>query len=320
MPCSGVPPEIAVDRKNRDHLHRRRRQRHRRVGHAWKRANGVTRAVVERQALRRLDRGAVRVHGRDQHPIAVEPERTCRERRERPNEEARARRRAPARARPARRRGCSAAPPRRPVRRTVPRALILHRLHRRDARGLQRRRHAEEQRGRHRHADREQQHVPVHRHIQEDRPRLGRDLADEEAAAPRRQQDAARRARAGQHHAFREQLPHQAPARRAKRDAQAQLVPPRGGARKEEVRDVGAGDHQHQRNDGHDDDQRTLVALAQRRIAGRRRHERKRPRAVFGMRARRPLHGNRRVEHLLTDAAHGRGRRVERLIRLGAAP
>ena len=63
-------------------------------------------------------------------------------------------------------------------------SVILHRLHRRDAGGLERRRHAEEQRGRDRDADREQQHVPIDRQIQKDRTHLGRDLADHEAGWP----------------------------------------------------------------------------------------------------------------------------------------
>ena len=68
------------------------------------------------------------------------------------------------------------------------------------------------------------------------------------------------RAGAGQQQALGEQLPRDAQARRAERQAQAELLAARGGARQQQVREVRARDQQHQPDDDHDRQQRPTVA------------------------------------------------------------
>ena len=50
--------------------------------------------------------------------------------------------------------------------------------------------------------------------------------------------------------------------RRAKGEPHAELVPARGGARQQQVRDVDARDHQHEQHDNEDREERTRVGLA----------------------------------------------------------
>ena len=77
-----MPPDDGVDRQDRNHLDRRRLIRQRRVARRpAARATAVARAFIQRQPLRRIDRGAVPVDARDQHAIAIETERPRRERR-----------------------------------------------------------------------------------------------------------------------------------------------------------------------------------------------------------------------------------------------
>ena len=147
-------------------------------------------------------------------------------------------------------------------------AVLLDGLHRRDARRAKRRRRAEEQRRHDGDGARERQHPPVEREIEEHGVGLRRQLAHEELAAPARDQQPERGADRRQQEAFRQQLTHQPPPRRAERQAHAPLVTPRGRARQQQVGDVGARDQQHERDHDHDRHERLLVAAAELRVAG----------------------------------------------------
>ena len=87
--------------------------------------------------------------------------------------------------------------------------------------------------------------------------------ADQDAAAPGCQQDAERAAGRGQQKAFRQQLACETHPAGAQREADGDLLLAAGGARQQEVRDVGAGDQQDQAHDGHEDVERLGVGIAQ---------------------------------------------------------
>ena len=138
-----------------------------------------------------------------------------------------------------------------------------------DARAPQRRRHAEQHGGRDRHGGGEAEHAPVERQRRETRcwststaagRAAGCPSARRRARAPRRAPDSSRLS-ASSCRAMRQ-------PRRAERQPHAQLVAPRRRAREQQVRDVGAGDQQHQPDDDHDRGQRPAIALAQARAAG----------------------------------------------------
>ena len=129
-----------------------------------------------------------------------------------------------------------------------PASLRLERVVRLHARAAQRRRHAEEQRRR----DRRSPAVNPSTRQSSERSRntrVGgrRQLPHEQPAAPLREEQPEQRADAGQQQALAQQLPRDPQARRAERDAHAELVPARGRAREEQVRDVRARDQQHER-------------------------------------------------------------------------
>ena len=77
----------------------------------------------------------------------------------------------------------------------------------------------------------------------------------------------------GEHGAFRQQLPDDPGAAGAYREPQRDFGTPRAGARQQQVRDVRAADEQHQRNDGHDDEQRPRQLAPQFVETARRRYE-----------------------------------------------
>jgi len=108
-----------------------------------------------------------------------------------------------------------------------------------------------------READGEREHGEVRARVELHRRRVGREPGqherDEAAEGPEREQRAERAARERDQHALREQLLNQAAARRSERQAQRDLAAARGRAREQQVRDVRAGDQQHQRERGHHD-------------------------------------------------------------------
>ena len=124
---------------------------------------------------------------------------------------------------------------------------------------------------------------------------------------------------AAMQHALREQLPDDAAARRADRQAHGDLALARGRARQHQVRQVRAGDQQHQPGGREQQPQRRLVVAAQRRDAGagRERAELERQIAlrVLGAVARR----QRRLEDRRRDRGELRRRPLERPARLQPA-
>ena len=89
-----------------------------------------------------------------------------------------------------------------------------------------------------------------------------------------------------EHHALHQRLREQPSTRRAQRGPDGELDPPAETAREQQVRQVGAGDHQHGRRDGEQDDQWRRELLAHVVDAGRRRHHAdhliRDPRAILG--------------------------------------
>ncbi len=65
--------------------------------------------------------------------------------------------------------------------------------------------------------------------------------------------------------ALEEELPHEPYAARSERDAERDLAPPRGRAREEEIRDVGAGDEEDDADHPHEHQERGLGSVAQTR-------------------------------------------------------
>ena len=135
-------------------------------------------------------------------------------------------------------------------------AAFLQRGHQLRASRLQRRRETEEQSGEQRHAQREQQHRRVHVSVRD--ARRAPLQRHQEPHARHGDPHAQRAPGERQHHALRQNLPHDVPARRAERRAQRELPLPRRGARQHEARHVGARDQQHQRHGGHQDLERRL--------------------------------------------------------------
>ena len=84
----------------------------------------------------------------------------------------------------------------------------------------------------------------------------------ERAGAPQREQQSQHSAGRRQHDTFREELPQQAAASGAERQPDRDLPPAGGGAREQQVRDIGAGDEQYQAHDGHEDQERRPELLA----------------------------------------------------------
>ena len=121
-----------------------------------------------------------------------------------------------------------------------------------------------------RHGRGEREQPPVDLHVEEHGVRLRRQLPDEQAAAPVRDAEAGERARGREQQDLDEQLAREAPARRAQRQAHAELVASRGGARQEQIGDVGAGDQQHERDHGHRHEHRLAIGAAHQSTCRRR--------------------------------------------------
>jgi len=138
-------------------------------------------------------------------------------------------------------------------------SFILQRLDGRHTRRMQSRHRSEEHDGNPGYADRECQHAPVDREIDQDGAVGSRKQSHERPAGPRGQQRPGEGAGAPQRQGFDEQRPRQAPPRRAQREPYAQFAPPRCGARQEQARDVQADDQEHDARDDREDDEGVLV-------------------------------------------------------------
>ena len=112
------------------------------------------------------------------------------------------------------------------------------------------RRDAEDQRCGKRRRGREGEHRTIERHGGGPRQGVRRQL-DQRINAELRQPQAGDAAEEGQHQAFGDQLPDQAPAAAADRGAHRQLALARGRSHQQQVGDVGAGDQQHEHDRAH---------------------------------------------------------------------
>jgi len=132
-----------------------------------------------------------------------------------------------------------------------------------DPRRAQRRREAEADAGEHADRDEKHQDTQVGRQIEPDRRRTQPDHAEQGSHAPVGDADAGQRTERREHHALGEQLTHQPGAAAADRQAHADLAAARRGARQQQIRDVGARDHEHEGDDRHDDAKRCGVRAAE---------------------------------------------------------
>ncbi len=134
------------------------------------------------------------------------------------------------------------------------RRLAHHRLQL-GVRALNRRRQAEEHAGHDRQGGREREHGRVDVDGLQSRQARRADL-HEGVDAPDRDQQAERAAGRREQHALGQELPHQARAAGAQRAANGNLPLPDRRAREQQVRDVGAGDQQHEADRGEQRQQR----------------------------------------------------------------
>src|SRR5262245_40948823 len=80
-------------------------------------------------------------------------------------------------------------------------------------------------------------------------------------------------AREREQNAFGQKLPNQSGSARAQRQPHPDLVSPGGAPRQQQVRDVGAGDQHDSAHDGHENEQRLAISLAETRETFRERHD-----------------------------------------------
>ncbi len=111
--------------------------------------------------------------------------------------------------------------------------------------------------------EREREHRQVEPHVGLGRQRAVRHQEQDAFQDGRRERDAERPSDRRQHEALDEQLPHDLPARRAERRAQRELALTGGAARQQQVRDVGAGDEQHESDGAEQQPQRRLRRVAE---------------------------------------------------------
>ena len=154
-------------------------------------------------------------------------------------------------------------------------ALSLQRRHEIRTRAVQRRKQSEEQAG----ADRERAGEERDRAIDLQTYRVGglrRQHRRYQIQRPARDEDAADAAKDGEQARFPEQLTDQLAAARADRQPDGHLAGARGAAREQQVRDVRAGDHEHERRDAEEERERRLRLARDARLPVRARLERDR--------------------------------------------
>jgi hypothetical protein len=120
---------------------------------------------------------------------------------------------------------------------------------------------AERQSRRDRNARAEREHPIVERQVEENRIARRREKADQCARSPACDHQPEQRAPDRQRDAFSQELTDDAPAAGADRYADGHLTLPRGGPGQEQIGNVGARDHEHERGDHHERDERRFVLL-----------------------------------------------------------
>ena len=135
----------------------------------------------------------------------------------------------------------------------------------------QRRHQADQQRRDERQAEAERHHARVDHDAAEAWQRGWRHERQRDVDREPREQHAERRAQQRQHDRFRQQLTHDPPPSRAERHADGQFAAARGEPRHLQVRDVDAGDQQHERHRAEQDQQQRAHRLRCRTPAGPRR-------------------------------------------------
>ena len=143
------------------------------------------------------------------------------------------------------------------------RSRLLHRRQQVLARRQDGRRQPEQERRDDRDRGDESQHRQVDLVVEERTP-IGRHQEQQAARRPAGADDADRAAGPRHQQALGEQLPDQAPAGGAERQAQRELAPPRHRPRQQQHGDVGARDQQHHADHRHHQQQRVAVVRAQR--------------------------------------------------------
>ncbi len=304
---SRYAPRAAADRRD---------DGERRARHARRGRRGIPQPDEQVSAHVRFELQRLDVDGRDQHGLPVEAEVEVGERRERAHEESRADEQHH------RQRDLDddeQVAEREAVLSRDPAALGLHRVVGIDACRAQGGDGPEDHGRRDGDAGREPEHAPVEGHLQVHVVRGGRQLPHEQAAEPAGEDEAEHGAESREHEALAQELPRQPGARRAERQAHAQLVPPRRRAREQQVGDVGARDEQHEADDDHQRGERPLIASAQSGAARCRRVERERFLQVVLLVVLAPVLRHGGVAQLWLDAAQRGLRRLERLVGAQAA-
>ena len=128
----------------------------------------------------------------------------------------------------------------------------------------------EDHAGRDRERHRERENPQIRCRIDEQRLTLGRHQREERLGQRNRQPHAERAAGNREHEAFGQELPNQLAAASAERQPHRDLALPHDAARDQQVRDVGAGDQQHEPDHAHQDDERRREFVAEARVADRR--------------------------------------------------
>src|SRR5262249_13501298 len=128
----------------------------------------------------------------------------------------------------------------------------------------QRWRQAEQNSGQHRDDDGESQHAPIYAEVDfgGQKARVPVCQRRERALAPEREDDAERAAQRREQDALGQQLPDQTSPPGADRKPHADLRPSQRRARQQQVRHVGAGDQQYERDDAEQPVDRGRIALA----------------------------------------------------------
>ena len=150
-------------------------------------------------------------------------------------------------------------------------AAFLERRRQLDSSRAQRGEHTEQDRGEERHSHRECEHASVRRYVERNDIRSGRNHCQKEAIGPGRKKNSQHARQGGEQQAFEEELADQSRPPGAERQAHRKFPLPCGAAREQKVRDVRAGDQQHQGHNGHEHPERLLKLVTKKGNAIRRR-------------------------------------------------
>ena len=151
-----------------------------------------------------------------------------------------------------------------------------------------------------------------------------RSQCQQRLCAPPREQETREPAERGEQHAFREQLPHDPRPARTERQTHGEFTAARRAASEEKIRDIGACDQQHQRDDAHDEKQGMFICAAARfveSLASRHRTQlwERNLRRIDRRRAGQRLYLEATARGLLKHALETRTRLLERRARLHPA-